>query len=88
MVFECTFEALLITAEDIPDEYESKSSAEGVTYSASGDGYYVVSGYRGDETIYYTRVDYNETFYSSLDFEYPTNNAEACERVLLEFLEN
>lgn len=87
-VFECTFEALPITAADIPAEYQSASSAESVTYSASGTGYYVVSGYHGDETVYYTRVDYNEDVYTSLDFVYPTENADACEKVLLEFLKD
>lgn len=85
-VFECTFEALPIGPEDIPQEYRSASAAEGVTYATSGKGYYVVSGYHGEESIYYTRIDYGESLYTSLDFEYPSDNADACETVLLEFL--
>lgn len=79
-VSECIFEALPISAADIPAEYKSASSAEGVTYAASGTGYYVVSGYRGGETVYYTRVDYNENVYTGLDFVYPTENADTCKR--------
>lgn len=87
-VFECSFEALPIGAEDVPQEYRSASAAEGVTYTTSGEGYYVVSGYHGEESIYYTRVDYDEGFYTRLDFEYPSDNADACERVLLAFFVN
>ena len=87
-VFECTFLALPITAADVPAEYKSASSAEGVTYAASGTGYYVVSGTGDDDSIYYTRVDYNEDYYASLSFDYPTENGEACEKILLEFLKD
>lgn len=86
-VFECSFEALPIGAEDVPQEYRSASAAEGVTYTTSGEGYYVVSGYHGEKSIYYTRVDYDEGFYTSLDFEYHSDNADPCEKVLLEFLD-
>lgn len=87
-VFECTFLAISIMAEDIPEEYKSALSSEGITYATSGNGYYVVSGYYGDKRIYYFRVDYNEDFYTSLDFDYPIKNADACEKVLLEFLKD
>lgn len=87
-VFECLFDALPITAADMPVEYQSASTSENVTYSASGNEYYVVSGYLDDDMIYYTRVDYNDVIYTSLDFEYPSDNADACEKVLLKFLED
>lgn len=87
-VFECTFEALPIGPEDIPQEYNSASMAEGVTYATSGKGYYVISGYYGNGSIYYSRVDYDEDFYTSLNFEYPSDNADACEEVLLAFLDD
>ena len=80
--------SLPITAADVPAEYKSASSAEGVTYAASGTGYYVVSGTGDDDSIYYTRVDYNEDYYASLSFDYPTENGEACEKILLEFLKD
>lgn len=85
-VFETTFVALPMI--DVSKEYETASSAKGVTYATSGKGYYVVSGYCDDDAIYYTRVDYNEDFYTSLEFTYPTENADACEKVLLEFLKD
>lgn len=82
-VFECTLLALPI---DVAQEYAAASSADGVTYATSGNGYYVVSGYSDSETIYYTRVDYNESFYYNLDYRYPAANADACEEILLAFL--
>jgi len=84
-VFGCTFAALPI---DVSEEYESLRTDSSVTYSTSGDGFYVVSGYTNDETIYYTRVDYNEAFYHSVEFTYPTDDADACEEILLAFLDN
>lgn len=82
-VFECTRDFLPVTpAED----YQRASSAAGVTYATARNSFYVVSGYSDSKNIYYTRVDYNEEFYHSLSFYYPTANADACEEILLEFL--
>lgn len=84
-VFECSSIALAVSPQE---EFEVVSSSGNVTYSQSGDGYYVVSGYSDSEHIYYTRVDYDEAFYHSVSFHYPVATSQLSEEVLLEFLRN
>lgn len=90
-VHELTFEMLGIDSSAMVDEYTSREADDSVTYAASGDDFYVVSGYygpEGDATIYYSRVDYDDTFRYEVEFLYPNSQAKEGEEILLEFLKN
>lgn len=88
LVFECTFAVLPVEISDMKAEYEELKAVDGVTYSASGKSYYVVSGYRNDDEIYYYWTDYDETFYRRVEFSYPAEQSEICDKILVEFLED
>lgn len=90
-VHEMTFMMLGVDSSTMVDEYASREADGSVTYATSGNDFYVVSGYydpEGDSTIYYSRVDYDDTFRYEVEFLYPSSQAEKGEEVLLEFLKN
>lgn len=90
-VQEATYATFGFDSSEMADEYTSRKSGDSVTYAASGDNFYVVSGIYGSDssaTIYYNRVDYDEDFRYEVEFLYPASQAEECEEILLEFLIN
>ena len=73
------------------DEYTSRESDDSVTYAASGENFYVVSGQheQAENTmIYYDRVDYDDMFRYEVSLQYPASQSEEGEKILLEFFKN
>lgn len=90
-VHEMTFMMLGIDSTAMVDEYTSRESDDSVTYAASGENFYVVSGQHEqteDTMIYYDRVDYDDMFRYEVSFQYPASQSEEGEKILLEFFKN
>ena len=63
------------------------SSVYEITYHTANDSFYVVSGYRNGDRIFYVK-DFNvlDGVRVSVEFEYPKENKELCDKILTDFL--